>query len=556
MDLEPTATSGVQDGTPPTDFERFCRGHDAVMLLMDGDTGQLLDASDGALRFYGYTRPQIKSMSIRDINQLSPEEVDLERHKAQAQERAYFIFPHRLASGEIRTVEVHSSPVSVGGDPVLLSVIHDVSGRENAERAGARLQATNDSLLDPHVRLEAVRDESGLIVDFVYVEANDAACIYNGLSSDELVGARLLDLLPGRDGTGLLDRYRSVVETGEALILDDFCYEQEPVDGTVHVYDIRAVKVGDGLSYTWRDVGERHAAAAAIMLSEEHFRLLAENSSDAVLLINDDVLEWVSPAIKQLLGWDPGEWVGRNATDFVHPDDREQREVDLSLESGDRKTCLRFRVRAKDGAYHWIEVHTSRYERTLRHGRRVASFRTIDAEVAAEEGLQRRAEIDELTGLLSRSEVLERLRVATEATRRSGSRCAVLFCDIDDMKDANDTHGHSGGDTLLRTFAARIGSCIRRDDFAGRFGGDEMLVVLTGVHGSQDAMDIADKIQRCVAERLDLANGYIEPSVSIGVAVIEPDEGVESAIRRADTAMYEAKAAGGGRTVAARALLG
>ena len=83
-----------------------------------------------------------------------------------------------------------------------------------------RLRATLDSLLDPHVVLTSVRDDSGEIVDFEYTDANAAACEYNGRPYEELVGMRLLDFLPGHQDTGLLDMYRTVIESGEPLILD------------------------------------------------------------------------------------------------------------------------------------------------------------------------------------------------------------------------------------------------------------------------------------------------------------------------------------------------
>lgn len=91
-----------------------------------------------------------------------------------------------------------------------------------------RLRATLDSLLDPHVVLTAVRDASGEIVDFEYTDANTAACEYNGLTYAQLIGSRLLDLLPGHLSTGLMEQYRTVIETGVPLVLDDYVYALEP----------------------------------------------------------------------------------------------------------------------------------------------------------------------------------------------------------------------------------------------------------------------------------------------------------------------------------------
>lgn len=148
------------------------------------------------------------------------------------------------------------------GDGILV-LAYDTTAQVKAEKAlaaeSATLRATVDSLLDPHVRLGVVRDQDGQIIDFVYEDANPAACEYNKTTFEELIGTRLLDLLPGHAGTGLLEMYRRVVVTGEPLVLDDYVYPHELLGGAERRYDIRAARIaGNGLSYTWRDVTDRH----------------------------------------------------------------------------------------------------------------------------------------------------------------------------------------------------------------------------------------------------------------------------------------------------------
>jgi diguanylate cyclase (GGDEF)-like protein len=143
----------------------------------------------------------------------------------------------------------------------MLSLVVDASEqmavRREADEAREHLRGAIDSLLDPWVYLVAVRDSTGSIVDFEYADANNAACQTNARSREDLLGARLLDLLPGHVDNGLLRRYAEVVETGTSLALDDFPYRSELSDGEVRWFDNRAVRVGDGLSFTWRDVTDR-----------------------------------------------------------------------------------------------------------------------------------------------------------------------------------------------------------------------------------------------------------------------------------------------------------
>jgi PAS domain-containing protein len=99
--------------------------------------------------------------------------------------------------------------------------------RSNTRNPSARLRATLDSLLDPHVVLTAVRDGHGQIVDFEFTDANSAACAYNGMTYEELMGRRLLEFLPAHGTSGLFGMYQNLIDTGESLVLDDFVYPLE-----------------------------------------------------------------------------------------------------------------------------------------------------------------------------------------------------------------------------------------------------------------------------------------------------------------------------------------
>jgi PAS domain S-box-containing protein len=117
-------------------FRGMFESHSAVMLLIEPVTGRIVLANKAAERFYGYTASQLVSMCIQDINILPPAEVETELNLALHEPRNLFIFPHRLAGGEVRTVQVHSSPIDHNGELVLFSIIHDIteSKRLEAER--------------------------------------------------------------------------------------------------------------------------------------------------------------------------------------------------------------------------------------------------------------------------------------------------------------------------------------------------------------------------------------------------------------------------------------
>lgn len=114
-------------------FRQMFERHSAAMLLIEPQSGMIVDANPAAAKFYGYPLQVLRGKDIANINTLSESEIALERHAAVSQGRNYFVFNHRLGSGEIRTVEVHSSPVNYKGRPLLFSIIHDITERKLAE---------------------------------------------------------------------------------------------------------------------------------------------------------------------------------------------------------------------------------------------------------------------------------------------------------------------------------------------------------------------------------------------------------------------------------------
>jgi len=105
------------------------------MLLFEPVSGAIVDVNDAAARFYGYTRTRMREMNIKDVNPLNPDEIAAEEKRREIEKRDYFIFPYRLANGEVKTVEVHSTPIEVQGRALFFSIVHDITERKQAEEA-------------------------------------------------------------------------------------------------------------------------------------------------------------------------------------------------------------------------------------------------------------------------------------------------------------------------------------------------------------------------------------------------------------------------------------
>ena len=170
------------------------------------------------------------------------------------------------------------------------------------------------------------------------------------------------------------------------------------------------------------------------------------------------------------------------------------------------------------------------------------SWRDVTGRHRAAQELDRRARTDDLTKLLNRKEVLERIERLATQTVRTGTGLAILFCDFDKFKEINDVYGHTAGDEVLRVMADRIRGCLRTtDDLAARIGGDEMLVVLHGVHNLDNAANVAEKLRVSAMEPIPIPGGEVNTTLSIGVTLAIPGETIDALVARADAAMYEAK---------------
>jgi diguanylate cyclase (GGDEF)-like protein len=148
---------------------------------------------------------------------------------------------------------------------------------------------------------------------------------------------------------------------------------------------------------------------------------------------------------------------------------------------------------------------------------------------------------DGLTRLPNRTLFNDRVDHALARNQRRAGRLAVLFVDLDDFKNINDTLGHGVGDQLLTTVAERVRGCIRPADTAARLGGDEFALLLEDLSSDDEAVRVADRVRDSFAVPFLLRGKNVAVSASVGIALNTPGDTVEDLLRNADVAMYNAK---------------
>ncbi len=287
--------------------------------------------------------------------------------------------------------------------------------------------------------------------------------------------------------------------------------------------------------------------------SESHHRLLADAASDMITRFSADLRRtYVSPACRDLLGYEPEELVGNMPHSIVHPEDWDQLNLTLNarLLAGPCQARATYRVFRKDGAEIWVESSG----RSLGDGegfvvvtRDVSERKALEQQLdAANRQLRVLVREDALTGLANRRCFDETLDEEYRRLLRPESPLAVIMLDVDCFKLFNDTYGHPAGDVCLQAIAAAIRGAMRRPaDLTARYGGEEFAILLpdTDTTGATESADrIQAAVQAAALPHTGSASGIV--TVSMGVAVVLPqdgDGGPAALVQHADTALYYAK---------------
>lgn len=227
MVLNNTLSENMDPAPDEQTFRHMFEKHAAIMLLIDPDSGSILDANQAAIDFYGYPKSKLCSMAIHEINILLPEQVAAERQKALKEERNYFIFTHKLANGEERIVEVHSSPIAVKTKQVLFSIIHDVTVRKRVE----------DVMRMGDVKYKAIFDNVPVGIfqstpEGRFNKVNPKLATIYGYDSPSLMVAEITDISRQVyvNPTDRLEFKLSIAEHGEVV---DFIAENYRKDGSI-----------------------------------------------------------------------------------------------------------------------------------------------------------------------------------------------------------------------------------------------------------------------------------------------------------------------------------
>ncbi|HOS69450.1 MAG TPA: EAL domain-containing protein [Bacillota bacterium] len=511
------------------------------MLIIDCESGEIKDGNLAACRYYGYTIEELLRMKITDINTLSHEEVFEEMNKARKENRRYFRFRHRLSSGEIRDVEVYSGPLPSGYEPLLLSIIHDVHEKKEMEHMINMQESYFLSLYENSPEAIAVLDN-----EFKIISINKSFEKVFQYNIKEIKHQNITDVLCDEKFYDESEYFKNCIAKGE-FVREDTLRKRK--DGTLvnvsllgYPITLKGEQIGVYVIYT--DLSNVKEIESKKRLFSEIFR---NNTVGVVITDIDGKIQWINNAFTEITGFTENEVNGKKPSILksgIQDQEYYSNMWNSILKTGKWQGEV-FNKR-KDGELYQISLNIFAIRDNkgiIEH--LVGMLSDITDAKQKEIKIEALTNKDSLTDLFSRDYFVNKLN--NEISRRIKNKdldrkLAIIFLDIDDFKEINDTLGHTVGDIILKEFAKRLKSSIRENDIAARFGGDEFIIMLLLAKENYEILHIANRILEEISKPFVLDSIELHITASLGIAKY-PDDGSDSTvlIRNADIAMYRSK---------------
>ncbi|HEY0848182.1 MAG TPA: EAL domain-containing protein [Noviherbaspirillum sp.] len=540
------------------DIYKIIAEHAIDPIFVADDHGCILYTNPAAERALGYTRDELIGARLHETihhhhadGTIFPRETcPLHRAQVRGEPLADYLTHYIRKDGSLFAVSCSTAPVSEDGAARCLVFARDATQRVEAERALAASEQRFRLITDSMPQLVWILSPEGEIL-FV----NERFRQYVG--EDVRLGADYV----ARAHPGDLQHMQAVL--ADALHEGtDYRVEHRirGIDGNYRWFLSHGVPLKDahGQVTAWygssTDIDEIRRAGDALRRSQETLRLAAEATHLGLweYYIDTGELVW-NDTNRRIYGLPAhGDVTYDMFVERVHAADRER--VNKAARSFMHpgytgRFDAEFRIlRKDDDAERWLRVNGQALLDPEGHSRFVGTTLDITDSKTAEQRIRAASQRDPLTGLPNRALLVEYCEHLLAIAQRTKSSGALLFVDLDRFKPINDTHGHDVGDQVLRQVAKRLLACTRQEDVVGRLGGDEFVVALPHPDDLRGPATVAQHIVDRLSEPYHVGNLQLHLSPSIGISLYpRHGENVETLIRHADTAMYEAKRAGRGR---------
>ncbi|SNS97126.1 PAS domain S-box-containing protein/diguanylate cyclase (GGDEF) domain-containing protein [Noviherbaspirillum humi] len=545
------------------DITRYKRGLDARVshVLNASPDAMLMADAGGSIRFANHAAHAVFGYGDGElighgVDQLVPAALrgQHERQRAvyQEQPRARPMSEKKSLVGVRRDgsefpLEISLMPMSLDGCHATIAVVQDITERKQAEdrltaserRWKFALEGAGDGVWDWNLATDEVYYSprfAALLGDLDF--GHSYACWMRRIHPDDRhrMQQELDAYFSGKRQNFLVELRMQTRDRGWRWML---------ARGMVAAWD------GDGRGQrmigTLCDISERKESEEALQLAA----MVYQHSAEAMMVTDaDNVIVAVNPAFTTLTGYSAIEAIGRNPS-MLRSGKQDKAFYEAMWDSLKNTGSWRGRIhnRRKNGdeLVEQVTINTIRNE-DGEICRYVALFADITEKTRFDERMWRQANFDTLTQLPNRRMSLDRLEHDIMRARRTDKAIALLFIDIDNFKEVNDTFGHQMGDALLVEASHRIMSCVRSTDTVARFGGDEFTIVMSDLDETERVQEVAQQIIARLSAPFKLADEKLYTSASIGITLFPNDaHDAETLLKNADQAMYEAKSSGRNR---------
>ncbi len=486
--------------------------------------GRLLRVNTAGCHLVGYRREELLELTIGDLNTTGEILVGHNQQPTSGDLGREVAFRHK--DGTTLPVVVTSATVMQDGSRLILTTAQDISERKLAEEALRDSEEYNRSIIKVMPDIIVRTNLQGEYLDVLVAPGHKLV-----QKPDDLIGKLIRDVLPDTASRPVLGCIARALETGQMQSIE---YERAGISGMrwaearITPFDGRD---GEVLALI-RDITARKGAEAALLASERYNRSMLEVIPDLVVRTNRrgqylDVSEAADRRFSQ-----PGAQLLGSTVSEVHSEEVARLILDAisaALDSGDLQTIEY--PRRGPGGERWAEARIA----PLGADEALSLIRDITDRKVAEDDLRRLSYHDSLSGLHNRRYLEEEMERLLTSGRLPVS---IIMADVNGLKVVNDTYGHQTGDEMLKQAAAVLTAASREGDVAGRWGGDEFVLLLpetTGIEAEGICARIGSLCDGLSVEDLPL-------SLGLGVSsVLEPGHSLQSALGRAEDAMYQHK---------------
>jgi diguanylate cyclase (GGDEF)-like protein/PAS domain S-box-containing protein len=327
---------------------------------------------------------------------------------------------------------------------------------------------------------------------------------------------------------------QQVGQAGNRHFLHDLIPETE-VDGTV-----------TGFYSMVLDITARKAAELREQASQKLLRSVTDNLPALVCYIDaDERFQFNNQPYEKWFGRPLAQITGQRVADLMSPADFAIHQPYYEQARNGSPAEFEFEATQEGGQHFYRAAYLPQFDDAHRLTGVCGMINDITTLKRVEQQLRILARHDTLTGLPNRNQFDDKLADAMARSRRSGTPMALMFLDIDHFKSINDTLGHQGGDAVLRQFAERLTNAVRATDTVARLAGDEFVIILEGLHLAEESATVAKKIITAMTGPFDVLGHPRQVTTSVGIAIGHGDDtDGDALLRRADDALYDAKAAG------------